>query len=106
MDAVGDRDYIIEFLFWASLLSTHLRLVYILFETSLKLDCWMGPALLIIIVKTKINKNNYYFCLESGCFHSFWAQFFSIFSRWAEDLILYSTKEFGFVSLSDAYRYV
>jgi len=48
MDAVGDRDYIIEFLFWASLLSTHL-------------------------------------------------------SRWAEDLILYSTKEFGFVSLSDAY---
>ncbi|XP_015752008.1 PREDICTED: argininosuccinate lyase-like [Acropora digitifera] len=48
MDAVGDRDYIIEFLFWASLLSTHL-------------------------------------------------------SRWAEDLILYSTKEFGFVSISDAY---
>ena len=27
MDAVGDRDYIVEFLFWASLLSTHLRLV-------------------------------------------------------------------------------
>lgn len=106
MDAVGDRDYIIEFLFWASLLSTHLRLVYILFETSLKLGCWMCPALLIIIIKTKINKNKYYFCLESGCFHSFWAQFFSIFSRWAEDLILYSTKEFGFVSLSDAYRYV
>lgn len=25
-------------------------------------------------------------------------------SRWAEDMILYSTKEFGFVSLSDAYR--
>ena len=25
MDAVGDRDYIVEFLFWASLLSTHLR---------------------------------------------------------------------------------
>lgn len=48
MDAVGDRDYIIEFLFWASLLSTHL-------------------------------------------------------SRWAEDMILYSTKEFGFISLSDAY---
>lgn len=48
MDAVGDRDYIVEFLFWASLLSTHL-------------------------------------------------------SRWAEDMILYSTKEFGFVSLSDAY---
>lgn len=62
MDAVGDRDYIIEFLFWASLLSTHLRLVYILFETSLKLDCWMCPALLIIIIKTKINKYNYYFC--------------------------------------------
>ncbi|RMX41987.1 hypothetical protein pdam_00001312 [Pocillopora damicornis] len=49
MDAVGDRDYIVEFLFWASLLSTHL-------------------------------------------------------SRWAEDMILYSTKEFGFMSLSDAYR--
>lgn len=48
MDAVGDRDYIVEFLFWASLLSTHL-------------------------------------------------------SRWAEDMILYSTKEFGFISLSDAY---
>ncbi|CAH3149816.1 unnamed protein product [Pocillopora meandrina] len=48
MDAVGDRDYIVEFLFWASLLSTHL-------------------------------------------------------SRWAEDMILYSTKEFGFMSLSDAY---
>ena len=25
-------------------------------------------------------------------------------SRWAEDMILYSTKEFGFISLSDAYR--
>ena len=25
MDGVGDRDYIVEFLFWASLLSTHLR---------------------------------------------------------------------------------
>ena len=25
MDAVGDRDYIVEFLFWASLMSTHLR---------------------------------------------------------------------------------
>lgn len=48
MDAVSDRDYILEFLFWASLLSTHL-------------------------------------------------------SRWAEDMILYSTREFGFVSLSDAY---
>ena len=29
MDAVGDRDYIVEFLFWASLLSTHLRFVLI-----------------------------------------------------------------------------
>ncbi|KAJ7392597.1 hypothetical protein OS493_010248 [Desmophyllum pertusum] len=48
MDAVGDRDYIVEFLFWASLLSTHL-------------------------------------------------------SRWAEDMIIYCTKEFGFISLSDAY---
>lgn len=26
-------------------------------------------------------------------------------SRLAEDLIIYSTKEFSFVSLSDAYRY-
>ena len=28
----------------------------------------------------------------------------SVDSRWAEDMILYSTKEFGFISLSDAYR--
>ena len=28
------------------------------------------------------------------------------FSRWAEDLIIYSTSEFGYVVLSDAYRYV
>ncbi|XP_071093772.1 argininosuccinate lyase-like [Haliotis cracherodii] len=48
LDAVSDRDFVVEFLFWASLLSTHL-------------------------------------------------------SRWAEDLILYSTKEFSFVTLSDAY---
>ncbi|XP_041349400.1 argininosuccinate lyase-like isoform X2 [Gigantopelta aegis] len=48
LDAVSDRDFVVEFLFWASLLSTHL-------------------------------------------------------SRWAEDLILYCTKEFNFVSLSDAY---
>lgn len=27
-------------------------------------------------------------------------------SRWAEDLILYSSKEFGFVALADAYRSV
>lgn len=27
-------------------------------------------------------------------------------SRMAEDLIIYSTAEFGFVTLSDAYRYV
>ncbi|KAK7481578.1 hypothetical protein BaRGS_00027227 [Batillaria attramentaria] len=48
LHAVSDRDFVAEFLFWASLLSIHL-------------------------------------------------------SRWAEDLILYSTKEFGFISLSDAY---
>lgn len=48
LDAVSDRDFIAEFLSWASLLSLHL-------------------------------------------------------SRWAEDLILYSSKEFGFVTLSDAY---
>lgn len=48
LDAVSDRDFVAEFLFWASLLSVHL-------------------------------------------------------SRWAEDLILYCSKEFGFVSLSDAY---
>lgn len=46
---VGDRDFILEFLMWASLCMTHL-------------------------------------------------------SRMAEDLIIYSTAEFGFVSLSDAYR--
>ncbi|KAL8584782.1 hypothetical protein ACOMHN_035701 [Nucella lapillus] len=48
LDAVSDRDFVAEFLFWASLLSVHL-------------------------------------------------------SRWAEDLILYCTKEFAFVTLSDAY---
>ncbi|CAH1801872.1 unnamed protein product [Owenia fusiformis] len=48
LDAVSDRDFVVEFLFWASLTSTHL-------------------------------------------------------SRWAEDLILYCSKEFSFVSLSDAY---
>jgi len=46
---VGDRDYIAEFLFWASLTMCHL-------------------------------------------------------SRWAEDLIIYSTAEFNFVVLADAYR--
>ncbi|PVD32914.1 hypothetical protein C0Q70_08361 [Pomacea canaliculata] len=48
LDAVSDRDFVVEFLFWASLLSIHL-------------------------------------------------------SRWAEDLVLYSTKEFAFITLSDAY---
>ena len=47
---VGDRDFIIEFMMWASLATTHL-------------------------------------------------------SRLSEDLIIYSTAEFGFVTLSDAYRY-
>ncbi|XP_061658534.1 argininosuccinate lyase isoform X3 [Syngnathoides biaculeatus] len=49
MDATGQRDFVAEFLFWASLCATHL-------------------------------------------------------SKMAEDLLLYSTKEFSFVSLSDAYR--
>jgi argininosuccinate lyase len=48
IDAVGDRDFIAEFLFWAALLGVHL-------------------------------------------------------SRWAEDLILWSSREFGFVTLADAY---
>lgn len=48
---VGDRDFVVEFLMWASLATTHL-------------------------------------------------------SRMSEDLIIYSTAEFGFVTLSDAYRYV
>lgn len=48
MDAVGDRDYLVEFLCWASLLQIHL-------------------------------------------------------SRLAEDLILYSSREFGFVEIADAY---
>lgn len=48
---VGDRDFIIEFLMWSSLMMTHM-------------------------------------------------------SRMAEDLIIYSTAEFGFVTLSDAYRLV
>ncbi|XP_034406394.1 argininosuccinate lyase-like [Cyclopterus lumpus] len=49
MDATGQRDFVAEFLFWASLCLTHL-------------------------------------------------------SKMAEDLMLYSTKEFSFISLSDAYR--
>ncbi|KAL4223189.1 hypothetical protein ACF0H5_016661 [Mactra antiquata] len=48
LDAVSNRDFVVEFLFWASLLSIHL-------------------------------------------------------SRWSEDLILYGSKEFGFITLSDAY---
>lgn len=48
MQAVGDRDYIVEFLFWASLTSTHL-------------------------------------------------------SKLAEDIIIYSSEEFGFVRLSDSF---
>lgn len=48
MDAVSDRDFIVETLAWASLTSVHL-------------------------------------------------------SRWAEDLIIYSSAEFGYVGLSDAY---
>lgn len=49
MYGVSDRDFIVEFLMWASLSMTHI-------------------------------------------------------SRMAEDLIIYSTAEFGFVALSDAYR--
>jgi argininosuccinate lyase len=48
MDAVGDRDYVLEFLSWAAILQVHL-------------------------------------------------------SRLAEDLIIYSSREFGFVELDDAY---
>ena len=48
---VGDRDFIVEFMMWASLAMTHV-------------------------------------------------------SRMAEDLVIYSTAEFGFVTLSDAYRRV
>lgn len=48
MNAVADRDYVIEFMFWASMVMTHI-------------------------------------------------------SRLAEDLIIYSTSEFNFVTLSDAY---
>ncbi len=48
MDAVSDRDFIVEYLFWAALLGVHL-------------------------------------------------------SRWAEDLILWSSREYGFVTLADAY---
>jgi len=48
MDATSDRDFVAEFLFWASLTGIHL-------------------------------------------------------SRWSEDIIIYATKEFGYVGLSDAY---
>ena len=51
MYGVSDRDFIVEFMMWASLAMTHV-------------------------------------------------------SRMAEDLIIYSTAEFGFVTLSDAYRCV
>jgi argininosuccinate lyase len=48
LDAVGDRDFIAEFLFWAALTGVHL-------------------------------------------------------SQWAEDLVLWSSREFGYVTLADAY---
>ncbi len=48
LDAVSDRDFIAEFLFWAALLGVHL-------------------------------------------------------SRWAEDLVFWSSREFGFITLADAY---
>ena len=48
LDAVSDRDFIAEFLFWAALLGIHL-------------------------------------------------------SRWAEDLVFWSSREFGFITLADAY---
>ncbi len=48
LDAVSDRDFIAEFLFWAALLGMHL-------------------------------------------------------SRWAEDLVFWSSREFGFITLADAY---
>lgn len=48
---VSDRDFVVEFMMWASLATTHI-------------------------------------------------------SRMAEDLIIYSTAEFGFITLSDAYRYI
>jgi len=51
MHAVADRDFIVEWLQWASLTQIHM-------------------------------------------------------SRFAEDMIIYSTAEFGFVTLSDAYRWV
>jgi len=51
MDAVADRDFVLEFLSWANMTALHL-------------------------------------------------------SRLAEDLCIYSSKEFAFVLLSDAYRYV
>lgn len=50
LDATSGRDFIAEFLFWASMAATHL-------------------------------------------------------SKLAEDLVLYCTKEFSYVTLSDAYRY-
>ena len=49
LDAVGGRDFVLEFLFWGSMTMLHL-------------------------------------------------------SKWAEDLSMYSSKEFGFVQCSDAYR--
>jgi argininosuccinate lyase len=48
LDAVSDRDFVAEFMFWAALLGAH-------------------------------------------------------FSRWAEDLVLWSTREFGYVEMADAY---
>jgi argininosuccinate lyase len=48
LDAVSDRDFVAEFLFWAALLGVHL-------------------------------------------------------SRWAEDLVFWSSREFGFITLADAY---
>jgi argininosuccinate lyase len=57
------------------------------------------------------NNNEKYYSLDSVSDRDHVAEFLfaasltlTHLSRWAEDLIIYSTAEFGFVTLADAYR--
>lgn len=67
--------------------------------------------MLVKIYDPNVKTNNTPYCIYNFCVcvaeFLFWASMLGThLSRWAEDLILYSSKEFGFVALADAYRSV
>ena len=155
MDAVSDRDYILEFLFWASLLSTHLRWTnnekhFKAFNFACVQEYGKGSTDGKAFSKTRCVLKDYPFpipCMDAGqcktiaklfennpnpqatltlqgfvlfefsfrkiasksCIAKFISPWTTVVfvarSRWAEDMLLYSTMEFGFVVISDAYRY-